>query len=239
MEDRVEDEPRVRREVRNWALGCTLMVLAALGALVFMTSDLMDRFFGGGPDPETVAEASLQAMREQNVLVPFAARFVAVTTSTQRRFGLSTRKTLIMPGDVRYELDLSRIDENDVAWDAEAGTLTVTIPEVTVAGPEIDLANIREYGGGGVLAALTDAEETLDDANQAAARESLLEQAQAQTPMRLAREAARTAVERNFELPLRAAEIDADVIVRFANEGDDGPPMDRSRNVLREGAAGN
>lgn len=236
-ESDVNEEPRAAREVRNWALGCTLMVLAAIGALVFLTSDVMDRFFGGGPDPETIATASLQGLREQNVLVPFAARFVAVTTSTQRRFGLSARKTLIMPGDVRYELDLAQLGEDDVAWDAEARTLTVTLPDVTVAGPEIDMRQIREYDEGGILMALSDAEDALDTANQRAARESLLEQAQGETPMRLAREAARSAVERNFELPLRAAEVDADVVVRFAHEGEENTNrMDRSRNILRERA---
>lgn len=229
------EEGRVNREVRNWALGCTLMALALIGGIVLVTSDLVGRFFGGGPDPETIAEASLQGLREQNVLTPFAARFVAVTTSTQRRFGLTARKTLIMPGDVRYELDLAQIGEDDIAWDEASATLRVTLPDVTVAGPEIDMGNIREYDEGGILMSLTDAEEALDDANQAAARQSLLRQAAGAVPMRLAREAARTAVEHNFELPLRAAGLDANVVVRFANENNPNQ-MDRSRNILRERA---
>lgn len=229
------EEGRVNRDVRNWALGCALMAFAALGVVFFLTSDIVDRVFGGGPDPETIAEASLQGLREQNVLVPFAGRFVAVTTSTQRRFGLTARKTLIMPGDVRYELDLAQLGEDDVAWDADARTLTVTLPDVTVAGPEIDLANIREYGEGGLLMSLTDAESEIDDANRAAARQSLLRQAQGPVPMRLAREAARSAVQNNFELPLRVAEVDAEVVVRFAGEGQRNEnQMNRSRNILRE-----
>src|SRR3546814_1679472 len=55
-----------------------------------------------GYDPETVVAASLQGLQEQNVLVPFTARYVAVVTSTQSRLGLSAKKTLIMPGTVRY-----------------------------------------------------------------------------------------------------------------------------------------
>jgi len=43
------------------------------------------------PVPETIAAASLQGLREQNRLSAFAARFVAVVTSTQTRFGLSAR----------------------------------------------------------------------------------------------------------------------------------------------------
>jgi len=41
--------------------------------------------------------------------VPLAARFVVVVTSTQSRFGLTARKTLIMPSTVRYDrLTLTR-----------------------------------------------------------------------------------------------------------------------------------
>src|SRR5690606_29561482 len=67
-----------------------------------------------GYDPETVVAASLQGLQEQNVLVPFTARYVAVVTSTQSRLGLSAKKTLIMPGTVRYELDLGKLKQSDL-----------------------------------------------------------------------------------------------------------------------------
>ena len=166
-------------------------------------------------DPETVAAASLEGLREQNVLVPFTARYVAVVTSRQEQLGLSAQKTLIMPGTVRYELDLASLGEEDLAWDAESGTLTVTLPPLRLAGPEIDLAAIREYRDGRLLLWLTDAEQTLDAANEAAARSELLEQAGGEVPMRLARGAAARAIESSFTLPLRAAGLDARVRVAF------------------------
>ncbi|KAB2847927.1 MAG: DUF4230 domain-containing protein, partial [Sphingopyxis terrae] len=43
-------------------------------------------------DPQTVVAASLQGLQEQNVLVPFTARYVAVVTSTQNRLGLEAKK---------------------------------------------------------------------------------------------------------------------------------------------------
>lgn len=216
---------------KYWALGCLGIVIAILAAALLLSNSIADRVFGGGPDPETIATASLEGLREQNTLVPFSARFVAVVTSTQRRFGLSARKTLIMPGTVRYELDLAALGDDDVAWDAESNTLTVTLPEIGIAGPEIDVDAIREYGEGGILMNLTDAETTLDAANREAAQRSLLRQARSSATMRLARDAARRAVQTNFELPLRAAGIDATVEARFAGE-DDPARMDRSRNVL-------
>src|SRR3546814_3258102 len=63
------------------------------------------------PDPVTIANSSLQGLQEQNRLSAFAARYVAVVTSTQSRLGLTAEKTMIMPGMVRYEVDLGKRSE--------------------------------------------------------------------------------------------------------------------------------
>jgi hypothetical protein len=166
---------------------------------------------------ETVATASLQGLREQARLTAFVARFVAVTTSEQQRFGLSAKQTMILPGLVRYELDLAAIRPQDVVWDEASSTLTVTLPPLIIAGPEVDLKAMQVYDGGGILMALTDAEKTLDDANRTRAPAEILAQARGPVPMRLAREATRAAIERSFVMPLRAAGLDAKVIARFAS----------------------
>ena len=170
-----------------------------------------------GYDPETVVAASLQGLQEQNILVPFTARYVAVVTSTQSRMGLSAKKTLIMPGTVRYEVDLGKLRQSDLDWDATANALTVTLPPLRLAGPEIDIDAISEFRDGAILLTLTDAEQSLDAANRKAAQEELIKQAKGATPMRLAQGAARTAVEQSFAMPLKAAGIDAKVTARFAN----------------------
>ncbi|HEV7312717.1 DUF4230 domain-containing protein [Sphingopyxis sp.] len=170
-----------------------------------------------GYDPETVVAASLQGLQEQNVLVPFTARYVAVVTSTQSRMGLSAKKTLIMPGTVRYELDLGKLRQSDLDWDAATNALTVTLPPLRLAGPEIDIDAISEYRDGEILLTLTDAERTLDAANRKRAQEELIAQAKGATPMRLAQGAARTAVEQSFAMPLKAAGIEAKVTARFAD----------------------
>ncbi|MDB5662196.1 MAG: hypothetical protein JWM38_1246 [Sphingomonas bacterium] len=187
-----------------------------------------------GPDPVSIASASLQSMQEQNRLTPFAARYVAVVTSTQRRFGLSARKTLIMPGNVRYEVDLGKLRQQDVRWNAGEKRLSVMLPPIELAGPEVDLAAMREYDGGGVLLRLSDAATRLDMSNRAAGQRELLAQARGPVPMRLARDAARRAVERSFAMPLRAAGLDATVQVLFADErGSKRNPdqLDRSRSL--------
>ena len=167
-------------------------------------------------DPETVVAASLQGLQEQNVLVPFTARYVAVVTSTQSRMGLSAKKTLIMPGTVRYEVDLGKLRQLDLDWDAATGALTVTLPPLRLAGPEIDIDAISEFRDGVILLTLTDAEQLLDTANRKAAQDELIKQARGDTPMRLAQGAARAAIEQSFAMPLKAAGIDAKVTARFA-----------------------
>lgn len=197
-------------------LPLAIVVAGALVALAMVFAGTLKGWFTPD-DPETVAAASLEGLREQNVLVPFTARYVAVVTSRQEQLGLAAQKTLIMPGTVRYELDLASLGEEDLSWDAGGGALTVTLPPIRLAGPEIDLAGIREYRDGRLLLWLTDAEQTLDAANEAAARSELLEQAGGPVPMRLARGAAARAIESSFSLPLRAAGLDARVRVVFSD----------------------
>lgn len=213
-----------------------LLLGLILGALLVATIRIGDWF--DGPDPETIATASLQSMREQARLTPFTARFVAVVTSSQNRFGLTAQKTLILPGTVRYEIDLARLRQRDLRWDEGGKTLTVSLPALELAGPEIDLGEIREYGGGGILTAITGAEQRLDEANRSQARQELLRQARQPMPMRLAREAARRAVERSFAMPLKAAGVEARVVARFPEEGSkNSSRLDSSRSVedvLRE-----
>lgn len=216
------------RLTRPIAIGAVAVALL-LGFLLGGLADLGKRAFGG-PDPESVVNSSLQSMRAQNRLVPFVARFVSVTSSRQERFGLSAERTLILPGTVRYELDLAKIERDDLDWDGSAKTLTVKLPNVEIAGPEVDLKAAREYGSGGILSAISDAESRLDNANRSLAVADLRKQAGAATPMRLAREAARQAVERSFAMPLTAAGVEgAKVVARFADEpGTDPSYLDAS-----------
>jgi Protein of unknown function (DUF4230) len=200
-------------------------VALVLGVLLGMTTGIVDRIFGG-PNPKTIASASLESMRAQNRLVAFVARYVSVVSSQQERLGglVSSERTLILPGDVRYELDLSKLEPRDVTWDASAHTLRVRLPEIDIAGPDVDINAVKEYGGGGVLSALTNATQQLDQANRARAVADLRRQATGVVPMRLAHQAAREAVERSFAMPLLAAGFkDVKVVARFPTEGSDEP----------------
>jgi len=203
-----------------------------IGVLIGGVAGLSKLLFGSGPDPQTIASSSLESMRAQNRLVPFVARYVSVTSSRQSRFGFAAERTLILPGDVRYEVDLAKLQPQDVRWDEATKTLRVRLPDIEIAGPEVDLAASREYGEGGILGALTDAEGVLDKANQGRAVVDLRKQAMAEVPMRLAREAARQAIERSF----------ANRATTFASEEKAADPsyIDQSRSyneVLEEARA--
>lgn len=205
--------PRTAQVARMNRMALTIAVIALLAAAWFG----YQRYFAERPDAATVVAVSLKGLQEQQRLVPFTARYVAVVTSTQSRMGLSAKKTLIMPGTVRYELDLGKLKQSDLDWDAATSALTVTLPPLRLAGPEIDIDAISEYRDGEILLTLTDAERTLDAANRKRAQEELIAQAKGATPMRLAQGAARTAVEQSFAMPLKAAGIDAKVTARFAD----------------------
>jgi hypothetical protein len=221
MDDRVTASPPAPTPARVapfLAKAAGVLVLLALAALLVLWG--IQRYVAGrlAPDPTTIASASLAGLREQNRLSAFTARFVAVTTSRQQTLGLTAERTLIMPGMVRYEVDLGRLTQRDVAWDAATRTLSVRLPPVEVDGPQVELNAIRQYGSGGVLTTFTDAGQRLDEANRRAGQQELIRQAREAPMIRLARDATRRAVERSFALPLRAAGVDATVSVRFADE---------------------
>jgi len=213
-----------------------LLVLPAVGALLLgLVLGALLKSGAPAPEPEplAIADATLLSIREQGRLTMFTARFVAVVTASESRLGLTARKTLIMPGTVRYGVDLSRLRRESLAWDAPTRTLTVGLPPLEMSAPDIDLNEVQEYSEGGIVMALTNSERELDQANRRSAQDELMRQARARTPMHLARQAAMRTVARSFALPLRAAGIDASVTVRFTNPAGDEEAafLDRPRRI--------
>lgn len=169
------------------------------------------------PDAEAIATAALLSVRDSGRVVPFSARFVSVASASENHLGLTARKTLIMPGIVRYGIDLARLRRSSLAWDEASRTLSVTLPPLELSGPEIDLNQIKETSEGGLVMALAGSEQALDSANRQAAQDELMRQAREARPMQMARASAMRDVARAFALPLRAAGIEASVAVRFVD----------------------
>jgi uncharacterized protein DUF4230 len=197
-------------------IGGFLILIIALAWMLFARVES-----SVSPDPVSIANASLSNMQEQNRLTVFSASYNATVTTTLTRLGLSARKTLLMPGSVRYELDLAKLSADDVRWDARNNTLYVEMPAIEIARPEVHFDRIQTYDDGGILMALTDAEDVLDQANRKKGVEELAKQAQNPVQVRLAREAARRAVRHNFAVPLQAAGVEAKIDAFF--------PYERSR----------
>jgi hypothetical protein len=187
----------------------------------------------GGPNPMGIANETLLSVREQGRQIVFVGRFAAIVTATESRLGFTARKTLVLPGAVRYAVDLSRMRRTDLGWDADSATLTVTLPPLEVAGPQLDFAGAQEYSDGGIAMALTDAGQVIDEANRRAAQEELTRQARGALPMNEARGAALRDVARSFALPLRAAGIEASVSARFvgADGRETASVLDRPRRI--------
>tara|TARA_R110000824_G_scaffold133467_6_gene296282 strand:+ start:751 stop:1467 length:717 start_codon:yes stop_codon:yes gene_type:complete len=199
---------------------------AIIGGFLILTIALAWMLFSRvessiNPDPVSIANASLTNLQEQNRLTVFSASYNATVTTTLTKLGLSARKTLIMPGTVRYELDLAKLGAEDVRWDARDDTLYVEMPAIEIARPEVHIEQIQTYDDGGILIALTDAENVLDQANRKKGVEELVKQAQNPLQMRLARESARRAVRHNFAIPLQAAGVEVKIDAFF--------PYERSR----------
>jgi hypothetical protein len=220
------------------ARGLTRLIFLAPALLALLLGaglGLLLRPAGPGPgaDPRAIADATLISVREQGRQTFFSARFVAVATASETRLGLTARKTLIMPGQVRYGVDLSRLRRRHLAWDAATRTLTVTLPPLEMAGPRIDLDQVQEYGQGGILMALTGAETILDESNRRGGQEELMRQARGALPMGQARQAAMRDVARSFALPLRAAGIEASVAARFVDPAgrEEASFLDRPRRI--------
>lgn len=204
---------------RPWILGIAGGLLAGL-AIAAWPGNPLARVLG--PTPASVIDTTLTSVQALNRLTVFAA--VLTTTATSKTAGplgidlLGSRKTVIVPGTVRYDVDFSRVSRRDLVWDAATSTLTVNIPEPIVGDPAIDLRRLVTYKDGELVMALTGSEPVLDDANARAATASLRTLAGASLLMDMARKAGRGAITNNFELSLRAAGVGAQVRVRFPGD---------------------
>ncbi|MBZ6377198.1 MULTISPECIES: DUF4230 domain-containing protein [Pacificimonas] len=190
-------------------------LLLGAGALWLVLKPANDLF---EPQVETIAAASLDAVRAQNRLSVFAGRFTVAVTSRAERLGFAAEKTMIVPATVKYEIDYSQLSAGDISWDPATARMVVDLPPIELSEPEIDMSDVRDYGEGAVLLTVGGANEALDRANRRKVRAAVMEEAGSELMLQMARDSARSAAARSFRLPLEAAGIPAQVIVRFPDE---------------------
>ncbi len=195
------------------ALGLALAFTA-----VNVIPDRLPPWLGGRAPVLSVADATLEAIQRQSRLTVLTARLNATITSRQARLGglLTATKTLIIPGTVRYEVDLSGLRLENMRWNPADQSLTIFAPRPQIAGPEVDLTRTVEYKDGALLLSLTNVEAAFDKANREAVIDSMQKQAASRTLVDLADEAARDTIGQLFRLPLvTAGHTDAKVKVTF------------------------
>lgn len=144
---------------------------------------------------------------------------VQATASDTRGLGmLRSDQTVKMPYSVGYFVDLSRLRDSDLEWNADTKTLIVDAPDVTAAPANTDEGRrtLVETGG---LFVTRQAAETLSQ--RTSARATAVAEREANSPERMAqaREHGRRAVARLLGQPLTAAGLgNVRVVVTFPPE---------------------
>ncbi|MFQ3595188.1 MAG: DUF4230 domain-containing protein [Sphingomonadaceae bacterium] len=191
--------------------GFALAVLLAL----FVVPGMRDRLgatFGLATDARATAEAVLDSVRREQKLAVFSARLIVDSSATYVKTaagfdvpGTAARRTVIVPGRVTYVLDLSRLSQEDLAWDEARATLTVARPPVETLEPAVEIGKARIFDERGLLSAFTSADRDLDELTRGTLQAAMLAQARERDLLELAETAADEALRRTFELPLHAA----------------------------------
>ena len=211
-----EERPLARVQAVPWLIVIVLLAAVAwLGWRAF--------FYEEEGDP--VGSAML-AFEKQNSLTVFSSRFEVVAESVDRRGVLNidlleSRQAAIIPATVEYRLDLSTMDRDRFAWDAESETLSVVLPALRISRPNLDEAAQKTFTEGTYVS--RDASTDLARNNSQQAERKAAAFAKNLEVLALARQAAKDAVRQNLAIPLQIAGYgDVTVAVRFDGEAPPG-----------------
>ena len=211
-----EERPLARVQAVPWLIVIVLLAAVAwLGWRAF--------FYQEEGDP--VGSAML-AFEKQNSLTVFSSRFEVVAESVDRRGVLNidlleSRQAAIIPATVEYRLDLSTMDRDRFAWDAESETLSVVLPALRISRPNLDEAAQKTFTEGTYVSRDASADLARNNSQQAERKAAAF----AKNPevLALARQAAKDAVRQNLAIPLQIAGYgDVTVAVRFDGEAPPG-----------------
>lgn len=133
---------------------------------------------------------------------------------------LPTSMTVRYPYSVDYFLDLRRVDASAYRWNSTERTMTIRLPDVMAARPNIDASRATRIDTSGILMT-RDASQRLNASIAARASLRAVESAAKRAHLDAARASAREAMQGLVAAPLRAAGLgNVTVVVRFPWEGD-------------------
>ena len=207
--------------------GSTLLVgVVALGLGIAYGPQLIEKLpapvsgfltrLGGDEDVVATLVTSVHKMNDLSV---FGAQLYSIVKTPHEGLidALDTTTWVIVPGSVRYVVNLSTLDRGNFNWDAKTRTLVVVVPDPVPTEANIDGARARVLVDGVDLATGDDRERILQK-SLAVARDDIGRKARETFFMGSAREAGRAALQANFAAPLVAAGLNPIVTVRFRSE---------------------
>lgn len=198
--------PLARLSLLPWALFLTALVVAALLGWKLTRPD----------DPGDPLATSLVAFEKQNRLTVFSAELAPVVSSDDARFfGLvKSKQVAVIPARVDYGIDLAKVGRDRLAWDAQAQTLKVRLPPLTISRPNLDEARAQYLRDGAWIT--NAAQDKLTRDNTRLAEQQAAQSAASPVLLNLAREAAKGAIRQNLSIPLQVAGYrQAKVVVTF------------------------
>lgn len=201
--------PLARRSALPWLLFVGALALAGLFAwLLWKPQDIGDPL-----------ATSLVAFERQNSLTVFSAEMAPVVSSDDSRlFGLvQSKQVAVIPARIDYTIDLSQMNRDRMAWNAQTQTLSVRLPPLRLSRPNLDEAR-AQYLREGVWITRA-AQDKLTRDNTRLAEQLATQQAANPVLMGLARNAAKDAVRQNLAIPLQVAGF-GKVTVNVSIDGD-------------------
>ena len=201
-------------------LSLLLLVAAAVGGVFWWQGRRADR---AEMDAGLAASRTLSAVFAKTSALQVAELKGEAVTRVEGRSGFGVFgnvQTTRAPYAVGYMVDLHLLHARDFRWNAQQRIMVVTIPEVTVTPPRIDLAQAQTEQSGLYVSRKSG----LAMGQRVAANLGLAATAKANEPTQLnrAQAAAREAVAALVAAPLAAAGLDG-VTVRVRLAGEDRP----------------
>ena len=204
-----------------------LLIAAAVGAAFWWQHRRADR---AEWDAGLAASRTLSAVFAKTSSLQVAQLQGEAVTRVEGKSGFGmfgNVQTTRAPYAVEYLVDLHRLSARDFRWNARARVMVVTIPEVTVGQPRIDLARARSEQAGVYISRQSGLAMGQHVARNLAAAVTV--KANAPEQLGRAQAAAREAVAALVAAPLAAAGL-GDVAVRVRLAGEDRPAgLDRER----------
>ncbi|OWK27786.1 DUF4230 domain-containing protein [Sphingomonas mucosissima] len=226
--------------LKNAVLLVTIIVGLALTVAIGVATYLGYRYVTEeklvSTDKDGVATAQVVAATlygRSDLRVSQLSGVVQGTARSSRLWGwLNASQVVKAPFEVNYFVNLSRLDASDFRMSEDGRRIEITVPDVTVERPNVDLARTSLNNVAGVFVTRSAMAE-MGAKVAASAQRTAAERANNAENRAKARDYGRQAIARLFAGALSAARVDAQVSVRFEGEAPpaNGERWDESRSL--------